>query len=312
MQFPPALLTCKASANTRDRTREYYDLRCHHWACGGLYLDKAANLRTFFAESANSVTRERIFFNRLSFDLKIAAARAGYHLHLYEPDVDRDGFDIVAEDEDRVGWYQTKAVLSGAGTATWEVSAGFLRPALNCADAYGFAPVEAGRGGGVILIEISDQTTDGQVSYRYTDFDILVAIAEGFLIERPYMGRGRPAKPAREEAGEVMALLREEDRGAKVALPKKAFVTVATPDNLLGVMGLRSEAAYGMYAIRNAYGRVTISADGSSGPDAPLSEVSTLHYNMGLLCNAQPVAKKGRKDTLFDQFEWIHPAQPGA
>lgn len=42
------------------------------------------NLKKFFRESVNTTTRERIFFSRLSFDLKIAAARAGYHLHLYE------------------------------------------------------------------------------------------------------------------------------------------------------------------------------------------------------------------------------------
>lgn len=74
-------------------------------------MDNAANLRSFFAAPDNSVTRERIFFSRLSFDLKIAAARADYHLHLYEPDVDRDGFDIIVEDEDGVGWYQTRLIL---------------------------------------------------------------------------------------------------------------------------------------------------------------------------------------------------------
>ncbi len=53
-------------------------------------------------------TRERIFFNRLSFDLMIAAARVGYHLHIYEPNVDRDGFDIIVEDEDSTRQLQTR------------------------------------------------------------------------------------------------------------------------------------------------------------------------------------------------------------
>jgi hypothetical protein len=75
----------------------------------------------------------------------MAAARAGYHLHLYEPDVDRDGFGIVAEDEDTVGWYQTKAVLSSAGTAEWKISVGFLRPSQNFAEAYRFDPPERTR-----------------------------------------------------------------------------------------------------------------------------------------------------------------------
>jgi hypothetical protein len=270
-------------------------------------LTKAENLRNFFADPANQTTRERIFFNRLSFDLKIAAAREGYHLHLYEPDVDRDGFDIVAEDEDTTGWFQTKAVLSSAGTSSWDIFADLLWPSIAFAEGYGFDPAEAGRGGGVILIEIDDETTDGQVLYSYTDFNILVAIAEGYLIERPWAGRGRPAVPARPQAKEVIEQVRRAKRGEKVSIPKKMFVRLKSPDDLIGVMGLRSTSGYCMYAIRSAYSTICIDQEGKSAVDAPINVVSTLHYNIGLLQSAQPQGISETKITIYDPFVWVRP-----
>lgn len=264
---------------------------------------KTANLRKFFADAVNSTTRERIFFNRLSFDLKIAAARQDYHLHLYEPDVDRSGFDIVVEDEDRVGWFQTKAVLSSASTSSWEIPVRFLRPALDFAESYGFDPVEAGRGGGVILIEIDDSTVNGDVKYRYTDFDILAAIAERYIIEEKWSGRGRPASPAQSEASAIIESLRALPPDEAVWLPKQVFVTASGPDTLLGLMGLRSSDGYGMYTTRNAYRGITIDAVGApSGPHDVEGEAN-LHSHMELLCAAQAAQQaKGSKVIRFKPF----------
>jgi hypothetical protein len=264
-------------------------------------MDKAENLRAFFADDANSVTRERIFFNRLSFDLKIAAARAGYHLHLYEPDVDRDGFDIVAEDGDSVFWYQTKAVLSDAKTTEWEISAGFLRPAMYCAEQYRFDPVEAGRGGGVILIEISSKSSEGLVTYRYTDFHILAAIAEGFLNERPYKGPGRPAKPARKAANDVISKLRTAKWKSKIKLTKQLFVMVDTPDHLLGLMGLQCGAVIGKFAIHCAYRTVEVSANGSASAGSPRQQTDRLRTHMKQICDIQPTEDEGAKQPKVSQ-----------
>lgn len=195
-------------------------------------------------------------------------------------------------------------MLSSAGTADWQISVGFLRPALICAEKYGFDPTEAGRGGGVILIEISDQTSDGTVIYRYTDFDIIAAIAEGFLIESTYTGPGRRATPAREDANNVIKLLRSSFRKGKVPIPKKLFVTVGNSYDLLGLMGRRSEAGYGMFATRNAYKIVTIDADGRSAPTAPQDEIRALDYHMKLLCDAQPKGPQETKTVMFEQFKW--------
>lgn len=263
---------------------------------------KAESLRSFFANSANSVTREKIFFHRLSFDLTIAAALAGSHLNIYEPEVDRDGFDIVVEDEDGVGWYQTKAVLSSAKTARWKISVGFLRPDIDSAEDYLWDPAEAGRGGGVILVEILDETPEGSVTYRYTDFHILTAIAEGYLVESPYNGPGRRAKGAREAANEMITGLRKSCRKDKVALTKQLFVTAGSVDHLMGMMGRKSEGAYGMYAIKKAYKHKhepsSFDDDGRRSRDADQNIARDLVYHMKKLCKNQSKKTK-RKCTLF-------------
>lgn len=265
--------------------------------------EKAANLRKFFAAGVNSTTRERIFFNRLSFDLKIAAAREDYHLHLYEPDVDRSGFDIVVEDEDRVGWFQTKAVLSSASTNAWDISVRFLRPALEVAENYAFDPVEAGRGGGVILIEIDDSTVNGDVTYRYTDFDVLAAIAERYVLEEKWTGRGRPASSAQVEAAKVVRSLRTLSSDSVISVPKQVFVTASGPNALLGLMGLRASDGYGMYTTRRAYRIVTVDASGTPTGPYDVDYEPSLHYQMGLLCAAQPAQKtKAAKLTRFKPF----------
>ncbi|NKJ07903.1 MULTISPECIES: hypothetical protein [unclassified Rhizobium] len=272
---------------------------------------KSKNLRKFFAEPKNQTTRERIFFNRLSFDLKIAAARNKYHLHLYEPDVDRDGFDIVVEDGDNTLWFQTKAVLSSAGTSTWEASTGLLRPNLMAAESYGFDPVEAGRGGGIILIEIDDSNTGGQVTYSYTDFDIIVAISEGFLIERPRrIQTGRPPAAARQVANEAIQALRVAKRDEKVSIPEKLFVRLKSPDDLLGVMGLHTQTGYGSFALRKAYRRVIVEDGGNCFADTPVDETSLLHYHIGLLLAAQADSLPANING-FDCFNWTRPTSHG-
>jgi hypothetical protein len=177
-----------------------------------------------------------------------------YHLHLYEPDVDRNGFDIVAEDDDdQVGWFQTKAVLASAKTASWKFGVDFLRPAQIACEAYRWDLPEAGRGGGVILIEIKEEDVSGSVTYRYTDFDILAALAEGLLRQQPRRGRGKRAKSAQLKAAEIIAALRTSSRNKVIVLPANVFVTVQSPDDLLGLMKMRSELGYGTFAVRDAY-----------------------------------------------------------
>ncbi len=76
-------------------------------------------LETFLLEGENSRTKESLVNYRLFYDLKLAAALQGYDLSLYTPDVDRDGFDIILDDQDSVRKIQLKTVSNDStGTLT--------------------------------------------------------------------------------------------------------------------------------------------------------------------------------------------------
>ena len=246
--------------------------------------DQAKNLRDFFAQGINSVTRERIFFSRLSFDLKIAAARAGYHLHLYEPDVDRDGFDIAMEDgDDGIGWFQTKAVLRSAATSKWTTTIRFIRPQHTFADAFRFGPVECGRGGGIILIEIDDTAASGNVKYSYTDFRILTALAERYLVETRPRGRGRPPTSAQVAAEAVVKAIRAGQPSDPLDIPRAAFVELMAADGLLALMGLRSSCAFGAFSIHQAYNahvNINKAGKGVVSDEESIQALGNLHWHM--------------------------------
>ena len=230
--------------------------------------ERAKNLRNFFSAGVNSVTRERIFFNRLSFDLKIAAARVGYHLHVYEPDVDRDGFDIVVEDQDgAIGWFQLKAVLRSANTASWDTTVGFVRPSPEIGEMLGFDPVECGRGGGIILIEIDDTAARGDVVYSYTDFRILTALAESYLVEGRSERRrpGRPPDRKQAVASATVKEIREGQRNDKLSIRRAGFLEARSPDALLALMAMRSIWDFMPYCIQEVFANgVTINEDDGS------------------------------------------------
>lgn len=272
------------------------------------------NLKKFFRAAVNTTTRERIFFSRLSFDLKIAAARAGYHLHLYEPDVDRDGFDIVVEDDDSTRQVQTKAVLSGVPTNSWRITAGLIRASAEDQDVYQISPVESGRGGGVVLIEIDASTDDGNVIYSYTDYEILVAIAEGYLLETPpaKRKRGKAATPARQEAAEVLEQVWRVDRHEKVALSRRLFVRLKTSDQLLALIGMGSIwNGFARFAVKAAYaGRVEVDADGKLAPGADIQHVAILWSHIQALVDAQSPDAGSTKGAFFKTFEWDRAPAP--
>lgn len=131
----------------------------------------------------NSVTRSRIYFHRLAFGLKLGAGRtgrSGYPLEIYEPDVDRDGFDIVLNDGDYERHVQVKTVLKSAKTAEWEIRTRLLRPKLEIADWFDLEPMSGGIGGGFLLQEVAD--TDGSVTgHGYVDYFTLVALERNLV-----------------------------------------------------------------------------------------------------------------------------------
>ncbi len=246
---------------------------------------KGNNLQYFFKEPRNTTTRERIFFNRLYFDIKIAAARSGYHLNLYEPDVDRDGFDIVVEDQEgNVGWFQLKAVLRSATTKSWEVSVDFIRPELSPNQIFDFDLPERGRGGGIILIEIDDTTEEMNVIYSYTDIHILVALKENFLLKeeksKTKHSRGRRPNTPKAASTRVLDDIRRHPRDKKVGIPRASFVELASLQALLPLMALWSEHTYARSSINEAYYAGVEISDSGKPKRGSTDDIAKLHYHM--------------------------------
>jgi len=217
---------------------------------------QATNLEKFFRSFVNMTTRERIFFNRLAFDLKIAAARADYHLHLNEPDVDRDGFDIFMEDQnDGRAWIQTKAVISSARTNKWDSFAGFIRPRVDFMDKYGLDAMQCGRGGGVILIEINSSSAQGNVTYSYTDYRVLTALANRYIVKRALLKngtQGAPKKFVQTAAQKLLGVINAGRADTPIEIPRSVFVKATEPDSLLALMALQNSSDFGAFSIQDA------------------------------------------------------------
>lgn len=202
-------------------------------------------LQTFLSDPHNSKTKERIFYNKLYFDLKISAARKSYPLALFEPEVDRDGFDIVLDDGDNERRVQLKTVLGSAVTATWSSTKRFMRPDPLTGDAIGLAGADCGLGGGFILIDIDHQSLDGAVRYSYTDWFIISALDQRLLLERPQPGaapksRGRTKGSRHDFAERFLVELQKGNPGDSISLQRQLFLRVRSPDALLAILGMHS------------------------------------------------------------------------
>jgi len=180
-------------------------------------------LSEFLNDPYNSRTRERIYFHRLAFDLHLAAARKGYHLQMFEPEVDRDGFDIVLNDGDYERHIQVKTVATT--TSSWDISRRLARPGGYLAEAFGLDPIKSGLGGGFLLMQI-DPNEGQNVDYFYADFHTLLALKDGMFGNE------------REAAAEIFEeLLRDRDE-KDIKIPKKVLLKAKRPDAVLGLMGL--------------------------------------------------------------------------
>lgn len=267
-----------------------------------------SQLEEFFVNAEDQTSRERIFFHRLSFDLKISAAKAGYHLHIYEPDVDRDGFDIIVGDEDTSRRIQTKAVLSSVGTSSWEILTDLLRPDIQTVEHFHKDLPDAGQGGGVVLIEIIEKDAKIEVVYSYTDHEIIQAIAENYLVEQPPLKKKRGPKPksAQQEAKECLEGLWQKNRKDKLSVSRKLFIPIANPDGLLAIIGLRapaSTAKYGSFAIKQNYAQVGVGSDGKWDKKCDIVEANNLHYHIKCLTELQESPYAGSKSRYFSPFD---------
>ncbi|MCU1276329.1 MAG: hypothetical protein JWO48_3760 [Bryobacterales bacterium] len=197
---------------------------------------KKSRLAEFFGDSHNNTSREKMFFNRLYFDLKLAAAHSNCALSIFAPEVDRNGFDVSLDDGDLDRRFQLKTVLKTAGTKSWDIHKRLFRPSLEYAQWLGFAQSPAGIGleGGFILIEIDNENDECPVTYRYTDIFIISAFADGLILDPQNAYR-------RTQARNLLAKLGTLEKGKDdVPVPVNLLVRVKDPHCLLAIAGMHS------------------------------------------------------------------------
>jgi hypothetical protein len=198
-----------------------------------------SRLKAFLVNSDMTVPRERIFTGRLMSELKLAAAMVGYHLQHYEPDVDRDGHDVVLEDEYNVSYQQLKVACGG--TVEWNVRKRLLRPDVRYREHFGIEriadenpglEVEGLQGGVIVIIpQVNDTGVLVGTQFLYTDIFILSAIAYRLIA---------CTDAAQQKAKRLREGLTRNQEEKTVVLPKACFIATKCPESLLALMGLRS------------------------------------------------------------------------
>ena len=190
----------------------------------------------FFDDSHNNTSREKMFFNRLYLDLKLAAAHSGYALSVFTPEVDRDGFDVLLDDGDCNRRFQLKTKLKTATTVSWKIHKRILRPSIQNAVSLGFSlsPGGVGLEGGFITIEIDNEHDECPVIYRYTDIFIISAFADGLIRD--------PQNPyRRKQAQDLLAKLKQLGSGKdEISIPINLLLQVKNPHCVLAIAGMHS------------------------------------------------------------------------
>jgi hypothetical protein len=198
-------------------------------------------LESFLFKEENSRTKESLVNYRLFYDLKLAAALRGYDLSLYTPDVDRDGFDMILDDQDSVRKIQLKTVLKNATTSSWHIHKTMLRPDIEFCEDLGFEPTQSGTGvqGGVILMELDPKDDSMDIRYHYTDVFVITALYLGIVNRYP--------KIRTTIFNSFYSNIRNGVSSEKMSVPKSLFVEAKTPEHLLGLMVLHNRINHGWW-----------------------------------------------------------------
>src|SRR5690606_36943725 len=109
----------------------------------------------------------------------------GYALAVFQPEVDRDAYDVVLDDGDYERRFQLKSYLKDAGTSKWDIGKNLLRPEDVYAEKLCLELPLCGYGGGVILIEIDAAAEHPSVEYLFTDYFIIAGLEARMWLEIP-------------------------------------------------------------------------------------------------------------------------------
>lgn len=135
----------------------------------------------FLKKNSNSIIREELLNCKLFYDLHEAAAKRMNYLKIYRPQIDIEGFDIIVEDNnDFARKIQLKSRISN--TNVWNIHRTILLPGKYNSSDFGFdetlCPTNPGS---LILIDVSKTTGTDEITYFYTDINIISLIALGYI-----------------------------------------------------------------------------------------------------------------------------------
>lgn len=199
-----------------------------------------------FLGCKNSTVREAILKHRLIYDLKIAAALREYDLRVFEPDIDRDGYDLILDDGDDIRKLQVKSVFESE-TKKWAIRKRLLCLPRHLIEKFSFfpSPETEGYGGGFILIDAKSHNNDISVDYWYTDFYMIFAMRQG-LVKKSSDG------PSNKQIDNFVNELfsNTETRNTKIDIGKSFLVKLKGKEELLALLGMHSRY-YGKGWINN-------------------------------------------------------------
>jgi hypothetical protein len=140
-------------------------------------------LENFLRNPVNSLFREAMFRHDLLHAIYHECAKLHRNVHIYEPEIDVSGFDIVLDDLSNTLRFQLKSKMANVRTRKWKIHKTLLRPNSKCLNSLPFCPDSGGVGymGGVILIRASVTNENLSYSYLYTDALVICALNKGIF-----------------------------------------------------------------------------------------------------------------------------------
>lgn len=199
-------------------------------------------LEEYLFKDSNSHSKESLVNNKLFYDLKLAAAKADYFLNIYTPEVDKDGFDIILDDQDQLLKVQLKTVMEKTTTNSWNIHKSLLRPHRYVCEDLGFESSPSGTGyqGGVIVIELEDSERSGlQLSYYYTDIIIICGLRDGII--------DKATPPILDTMKKFTTEINSGPANEKMPTPKSFFLKANSAEDLLALMGIHSPTNSGSF-----------------------------------------------------------------
>ena len=186
------------------------------------------SLSDFLKDPHHSVARERMLHMKATLDMKVAAATCGYQLHMTEPEIDNSGFDfIIAHRYDKIH-IQNKSTVDGSGVYSWDFhpllfQVPFLERDISpIVDGYPVGGAEGAMGGALLHIVSEEAAKDGRLEVKYYYFDI-------FYISAVEQGLWDSKRLGREEAKNILRMIRDGNWSERISLPFRAFLPISSP-----------------------------------------------------------------------------------